>query len=255
MINERGFANIVKSEGDWVEGLVFELTEEDEARLDKSEGVTKDCYSKRYKALRLVRAPNALYRRPVAWTVKKGGPGTVLEEAVRSGGSARQNAETIVRDVLVYISSRYITAAYPREEYVERLNLGFTDALDLGISDDYIKMFIRPWLPHSGNTIATKSGQNQRQSQQQQTKRAGSSATLGNERDEKHSRVSGGHVRTVSPSRVSGYRSVEPRDKRVERDRNRSRPLQASWIRTRKGSFLPANNPRNEISGSHSLQL
>lgn len=38
-INERGYANVVPSAGDHVEGLVYELSGDDERRLDVNEGV------------------------------------------------------------------------------------------------------------------------------------------------------------------------------------------------------------------------
>lgn len=46
-INERGVANIAESPSDYVEGLLFAISEEDEQTLDRNEGVAKDLYQKR----------------------------------------------------------------------------------------------------------------------------------------------------------------------------------------------------------------
>lgn len=44
-INERGYANVIKSaKDDWVEGLVFLITEADKRALDGYEGVASGCY-------------------------------------------------------------------------------------------------------------------------------------------------------------------------------------------------------------------
>ncbi|KAH0547712.1 hypothetical protein FGG08_000201 [Glutinoglossum americanum] len=146
-INERGYANIVKSEGDWVEGLVYELSGEDEKRLDRNEGVAGECYSKEYKSLQLYRASEVLHCRPVPWIVKKGGPAKVLLDAQQVGESVEEQKETTEHDVLVYISSRYVTEGDPWEEYIERINLGVADAADLGVSEGFIQRFIRPYIP------------------------------------------------------------------------------------------------------------
>lgn len=45
-INQRGFANVIPSNGSYVEGLVYLLSPDDEASLDRSEGVAKACYQK-----------------------------------------------------------------------------------------------------------------------------------------------------------------------------------------------------------------
>ena len=46
-VNERGFANAVPSESDYVEGLCFRLSKSDERQLDRCEGVP-DAYQKNY---------------------------------------------------------------------------------------------------------------------------------------------------------------------------------------------------------------
>lgn len=46
IVSKRGYANIVKSASDAVQGLVYGITESDEQRLDDYEGVTNGCYRK-----------------------------------------------------------------------------------------------------------------------------------------------------------------------------------------------------------------
>jgi gamma-glutamylcyclotransferase len=143
-INQRGFANVVWSKGYWVEGLVYELEGDDEDRLDKSEGVSKESYSKTYKSLMLHRAPRVLYRRPTSWIVKKGGPVNILLQAKQAGKSLEGHTEMLENNVLLYISLDYVTDGQPREEYINRLNLGIVDATTLGVDQAYIRNFIRP---------------------------------------------------------------------------------------------------------------
>jgi len=46
IISARGYANIVKSESDYVEGVIYKITESDERRLDRYEGVQSGVYIK-----------------------------------------------------------------------------------------------------------------------------------------------------------------------------------------------------------------
>lgn len=46
IITKRGYANIIKSEADEVHGVVYRIDEEDEAALDKAEGVHMGLYWK-----------------------------------------------------------------------------------------------------------------------------------------------------------------------------------------------------------------
>ena len=46
LINSRGYANVIQSANDCVIGIVYEISESDEADLDKKEGVAKGSYNK-----------------------------------------------------------------------------------------------------------------------------------------------------------------------------------------------------------------
>ncbi|ODA83271.1 hypothetical protein RJ55_01783 [Drechmeria coniospora] len=149
-INQRGYANVVAvdDDGRWVDGLVYEIDETDEAKLDVNEGVSKNAYEKRYLPILLHRASGTLYRRPVSWIVSKGGPAAVCRQAkcaaqelLVSPGQQRHD------DALVYISFRHVEDSVPKEEYIDRINLGLADASVLGMKDDYIRNCIRPYIP------------------------------------------------------------------------------------------------------------
>ncbi|KAI9163215.1 hypothetical protein HJFPF1_04816 [Paramyrothecium foliicola] len=146
-INQRGYANVAEAEGHWVDGLVFEIDENDEARLDVNEGVSKNAYSKLYMPVLLYRAQSALYRRPTSWIVDKGGPAKVCRLAKPEIQKPAGNQKYWQKDVLVYANLTHIEDSQPKEEYVKRINLAIADALALGVEDDYIRNCIRPFIP------------------------------------------------------------------------------------------------------------
>ncbi|KAI6782529.1 Gamma-glutamylcyclotransferase-like protein [Emericellopsis cladophorae] len=146
-INERGYANVLEEDGHWVDGLVYEINPVDEAKLDINEGVSKNAYMKRSLKVHLHRAPSTLYRRPVSWIVNQGGPAKIARQAKADGHKYAEHQEHWVQDVLVYISLNYIQDSAPKEEYVNRINLGLADAKALGMDQDYISNCIRPSIP------------------------------------------------------------------------------------------------------------
>ncbi|KAH7158083.1 hypothetical protein B0J13DRAFT_618124 [Dactylonectria estremocensis] len=146
-INERGYANVVEAEGHWVDGLVYEIDEADESRLDINEGVSKNAYTKRYMTVLLNRAQSPLYRRPTAWIVDKGGPAKVRLLAEAEGQKESEHPQHWEQNVLVYVSLNYIVDSKPKEEYIKRINFGVNDAKALGVGDDYVTNCIRPFIP------------------------------------------------------------------------------------------------------------
>ncbi|KAJ4018238.1 hypothetical protein NW752_002143 [Fusarium irregulare] len=159
-INERGYANVIEAQGHWVEGLVYEINARDEARLDINEGVSKDAYRKKYMTVMLRRADAALYRRPVPWIVNNGGPDQARHLVQQSNGQSRiaSYKPHLEHNILVYISPRYIVDSEPKEEYINRINLGVADARALGVTNDYISNWIRPFVPSSSNHNSGPSG-------------------------------------------------------------------------------------------------
>lgn len=142
-INQRGYANVVQSNGDVVEGLVFSLSKKDEKGLDRNEGVSRKFYDKEYKTIQLLQAPKLIRNCQVTDIVREGGP----EATLRSGTEEqlRRDGSSGIVTALVYLSTIYVTDGRPKEEYVHRMEMGLSDAGRLGISPSYI-IAIRPRL-------------------------------------------------------------------------------------------------------------
>ncbi|KAG5977119.1 hypothetical protein E4U55_007070 [Claviceps digitariae] len=163
-INERGFANVVAAEGHWVDGLVYEIDDRDENKLDISEGVSKGAYEKRHMPVLVRLACCSLYRRPVSWLVARGGPSEARTKAKHAhrrsraagAGVSFASVERRTCNVLVYISLVHVTDSGPRDEYVGRINRGLRDAVSLGMEEDYIRNCIRPFVPELGSGAACR---------------------------------------------------------------------------------------------------
>jgi gamma-glutamylcyclotransferase len=48
---------------------------------------------------------------------------------------------------LVYISRQYTTEGSPRDEYVDRMNLGIKDGLMLGVTEEHVEKYLRKYIP------------------------------------------------------------------------------------------------------------
>ncbi|KAH8169864.1 gamma-glutamyl cyclotransferase, AIG2-like domain-containing protein [Sarocladium implicatum] len=157
-INERGYANVVPADGFWVDGLCYDISISDEARLDISEGVAKGAYEKKQIAVEIRQAAPALYRRPTAWIVAHGGVKGILD--VTADEPPVESPTTIELEVLVYVSESFVTIGKPWDEYVDRINLGLMDAELLGLDPAYIANCIRPFIPEgspSGQFVSEES--------------------------------------------------------------------------------------------------
>lgn len=135
-INERGYANVIARPGYSVHGLVYELLGDDEARLDRSEGVSSGAYA---KALRTV----MLHPAPLGAQVKTK---KAVKEGLELGGRPERPAR-LERNVLVYLSEVYVTWGRPREEYIDRMNNGLRDAMALGVPSAYFENAVRVSIP------------------------------------------------------------------------------------------------------------
>lgn len=103
IITERGYANVIKSEGDVVHGVVYRINEEDESSLDNWEGVHKSSYRKE---------------------------------------TLRVKVEGVGYQCLVYVDS-IEEEGKPKEEYIDRINKAVVDAeLPLEYVDCYVRKFI-----------------------------------------------------------------------------------------------------------------
>ncbi|KAF5592820.1 AIG2 family [Fusarium pseudocircinatum] len=131
-INTRGFANVIPCSGYNVHGLVYQVSVDDEARLDRNEGVHSGAYSKSYHSVVLHEAVEDL-QLPTRYLVQDGGLDKAVN-AVRSGSRSHEPEQQgrIRSNVLVYLSSRYSQWGTARDEYIDRMNCGIRDASQEG---------------------------------------------------------------------------------------------------------------------------
>ena len=148
-INERGFANITSCSGSTVHGLVYELGGGDEARLDRCEGVGSGAYTK-VRLTVILHATPGVMQLPTCQIVRVGGPASVIQSVWRYGGGKASVTEQPARleaGVLVYLSKDYVRPGRPRDEYVDRINYGICDAVELGIPSDFFENAVRASIP------------------------------------------------------------------------------------------------------------
>ncbi|KAK6335007.1 hypothetical protein TWF718_010449 [Orbilia javanica] len=190
-INERGYANVVKvrhqQPESFVEGLCYRLHPEDEARLDRAEGVPT-AYSKKTKRIKFFPAQASLLGRTVA---------DLVQNPAQTSPTAQEDrdnrGETTI--ALVYLSTKYVKPSLPWHEYILRIEEGIHQALQLGISPDYIKNDVRPCLK-TGRGDRENTGPN---------RDAGASSP--NRRSRRDSRPHGGSAQRRAPRRP---REVRP---------------------------------------------
>jgi gamma-glutamylcyclotransferase len=108
IISKRGYANIVKSLSDEVQGVVYEITAGDESSLDSYEGVNIDSYRKEMVSV-------------------------IIEGAVHN--------------CLVYVDS-IVEEGKPQFEYIDRINRGLAESgLATEYVDRYVRKFIPAQTP------------------------------------------------------------------------------------------------------------
>ncbi|KXN91488.1 Gamma-glutamylcyclotransferase [Leucoagaricus sp. SymC.cos] len=113
-ICEAGFANIKRSPGDTVYGLIFEISESDEATLDRCETV------------------------PV-WYLKE-------HHKITSLGT-KASPQELVAEALIYVNEEWLTESKANEEYLYRMNMAIADGIKEGIPEDYMEKYLRPFIP------------------------------------------------------------------------------------------------------------
>ncbi|KAK0196890.1 hypothetical protein F5146DRAFT_971025 [Armillaria mellea] len=115
IINGRGYANVVPSKeaGDSVYGFLYKINAKDEEVLDVYEGVLTS-YQKKILPVALL-------------------------------GTDGKDDEII--HCLVYVDTERVLDSIPKEEYIERMNKGITDAVKEGVPKDYIDKYLRQYIP------------------------------------------------------------------------------------------------------------
>ena len=104
--------------------MVYELSETDEDRLDKSENVPVAYVKETH---------------PISFTPKAGVIGTT------SGTS--DSLSTTKINALIYIDHKRVIPSVPKEEYIHRINMGIKDAVREGIPEEYFETYFRPFIP------------------------------------------------------------------------------------------------------------
>ena len=174
-INQRGFANVVKHRGKRVEGICYLLDALDEARLDRNEGVHTGAYEKGELEVELYATPVRLVGRDVMEIVLDRRLERIRREgraAASRAGASNRRASSVpacggvatrwlgpggaqeserrplgeMTKALVYMSTTFIVDGQPRNEYVDRMRSGLSDARVLGMSQQYEKESVSPFL-------------------------------------------------------------------------------------------------------------
>jgi gamma-glutamylcyclotransferase len=137
MINERGSANPVpldasadfEDERTHVWGMVYTLTESDEARLDRNEGVplnhTKEVHDIEF------------------WPTDTENVDKKVDISVAPEK----------KQILLYIDRKRTKDDKPREEYIYRMNMGIVDALKAGIPSSYVEKVMRKFIPEMDGPV------------------------------------------------------------------------------------------------------
>jgi len=124
IINQRGFATIVRSKNDHVWAMVYDLTAKDEATLDINEGVPFS-YVKKYLEVTLWEA-------------------NIADDAGESIPPGSSTGRTI--SSLIYVDERSEEGP-PKKEYIYRVGMGIEDAIANGVPVEYFEKYVRPFIP------------------------------------------------------------------------------------------------------------
>lgn len=151
-INARGYANVSQSQAqsasesntddgdDEVWGLVYDLSVEDEKRLDVNEGVPF-AYEKRMVLVEFWPvASKGVDGEGNGKGIEVGEDGTVMVNGVATRGR--------MVEMLVYVDfKRCVGGHLPKKEYVVRMNRGIEDAVREGVPRGYVERVLRRYIP------------------------------------------------------------------------------------------------------------
>lgn len=140
-INERGVANVLQSDADFVEGLMFLVSSTDQKRLDRNEGVNKGFYEGRRLPMRLRELDQPINTVDLARMMSDQGTRCEILD-----NFAQMPTQELRIEALIYVSSQYCNDGCIRQEYSHRMQRAVTDALLLGLSNFYIDKFVDPFI-------------------------------------------------------------------------------------------------------------
>ncbi|KAJ4115319.1 hypothetical protein NW768_011171 [Fusarium equiseti] len=152
-INERGVANVLKSDGyHSVEGLLYEITATDERALDRNEGVSKGFYQKHIAKVSV--QPHDKYTDfntdGLALLLKQ------LRQEVGNDDRVTRRSPWSKVSALIYVSENYTKDGPAREEYIPRMRNAISDAVFLGVSKPFVNKYIVPYLQQEGKKFQEK---------------------------------------------------------------------------------------------------
>ncbi|KAI0506712.1 hypothetical protein F5B22DRAFT_441072 [Xylaria bambusicola] len=156
IINERGYANIVEdadksdpnstSARPGVYGLVYRLHPDDEATLDGYEGVG---YA--YEKLMVkIDGASFLERDPdqgSSWTAVEASPENGAKKPTQPAEEAALFGHEEEVELLAYVDPYRVTPSAPKEEYIDRMNLGIKEASKWGLHASYVNEVMRSYIP------------------------------------------------------------------------------------------------------------
>ncbi|KAI1313993.1 hypothetical protein F5Y03DRAFT_1475 [Xylaria venustula] len=174
IINERGYANIVPKKPLWelekdtksisnayhdhspdpgavVYGLVYRLHPNDEDALDRYEGVGS-AYEKWTMTI-----PRTQFWKPLAAenvtssasaSSRRATPMPLIPETKKRLDSSEVVPESNDKiQMLVYIDTDRIEPSKPKDEYIDRMNLGIEEAMEWRLPAGYVNRVLRPSIP------------------------------------------------------------------------------------------------------------
>jgi hypothetical protein len=237
-INQRGVANIVECEGNYVEGLIYQIDAKDKRQLDRSEGVALGFYDEEYlhtlfwslpnrgiKTFHVAKElemedqldPKQREHQPFASGPRKSNvrESTFIDRNLSHqppSRNPRQEGLEMV-EALVYVSSEYKDDGFIRSEYIKRMEKAIADGRKMGLSDRFLnnidRTIHREIPPRRNNdNIRARDGPYERVENGSASHGPYENLERTGQRQEQHERVS-----TVQPSyaRYARVITVRPR--------------------------------------------
>ncbi|KAF8621506.1 hypothetical protein AX15_007738 [Amanita polypyramis BW_CC] len=119
IIETAGYATIIPSLKDRVYGLLYEISPSDEESLDAHEPI----YIKKTVNVEIIKGHHTIF------------------------GSQEGSGSEHSAPALVYIDIERTSEGLPRKEYITRMNYAIKDALEEGVPEEYVKEYLRPFIP------------------------------------------------------------------------------------------------------------
>jgi hypothetical protein len=226
-------ANVIPSSGDYVFGLCFLLSREDERRLDRNEGVSTGAYEKDLIPIKVFPATASIVGRRVkevdeyiyARAVRDEAPHQSSSTSTAAATNTRNTAPTSIvapryysrtsetLNALVYVNWAKKDEGSPRPEYIPRIRSGIEDGLKLGIPKEYFERYINRAMEGERNgldyRVTSRLEPVRQKTEQTYEKQADEVRNPSRERSENSSTVTDAEKRSASRESVEGGTSSE----------------------------------------------